>query len=155
MALNPKQQRFVAEYVKDLNATQAAIRAGYSAKTAGPAASRMLANVKIAAAVAVKQGKIAEKLEITAEALIRDVAEIGDLAKRDGVYASALKSRDMLGRVLRDANPFAERVEQKINLETSETTPLELARGLAFVLALAQREAKTAPAAPAAPPIKH
>jgi hypothetical protein len=155
MALTPKQQRFVAEYVKDLNATQAAIRAGYSAKTAKQIGSRLLTNVDVAAAVAAKQGKIAEKLEITAEALIRDVAEIGDMAKRDGVYASALKSRDMLGRVLRDANPFGERVEQKITLETTETTPLELARGLAFVLALAQREAKTASAAPAAPPIKH
>jgi hypothetical protein len=48
-------------------------------------------------------------------------------------------------------------VEQKHSLDTEAlgTTPLELARGLAFVLALAQREAGTSTAAPAAPPIKH
>jgi hypothetical protein len=48
-------------------------------------------------------------------------------------------------------------VEQKHSLDTEAlgTTPLELARGLAFVLALAQREAGASTAAPAAPPIKH
>ena len=50
-ALNPKQARFVAEYVKDLNATQAAIRAGYSAQTARQQASDLLAKPDIAAAV--------------------------------------------------------------------------------------------------------
>ena len=42
-----------------------------------------------------------------------------------------------------------------IDPESLGTTPLELARGLAFVLALGRREAGTAPAAPAAPPMKH
>lgn len=45
--LTEKQQRFVEEYLIDLNATQAAIRAGYSAKTADQQGSRMLANVKV------------------------------------------------------------------------------------------------------------
>jgi hypothetical protein len=155
MPLNPKQQRFVAEYLKDLNATKAAIRAGYSEKTAKQIGSRLLTNVDVAAAIEAGQGKIAAKLEITAEALVRDVIEIGAMAKRDGVYPSALKANEMLGRVLKDANPFGERVEQKITMESAETTPLEIARGLAFVLALAQREAKTSTAAPAAPPTKH
>jgi hypothetical protein len=155
MALNPKQQRFVAEYLKDLNATQAAIRAGYKADNADVTGPRLLGNVGVAEAIAVKQGKIVAKLEITAEGLIRDVAEIGGLAKRDGVYPSALKANEMLGRVLKDANPFGERVEQKITLESPDSTPLEIARGLAFVLALAQREAGASTAAPAAPPIKH
>lgn len=42
--LTEKQQRFVDEYLIDLNATQAAIRAGYSAKTADVQGSRMLGN---------------------------------------------------------------------------------------------------------------
>jgi phage terminase small subunit len=49
--LTEKQQRFVEEYLIDLNATQAAIRAGYSAKTAEVQASRLLRNVKVAAAI--------------------------------------------------------------------------------------------------------
>ena len=44
--LNPKQQRFVDEYLIDLNGKQAAIRAGYSEKTAEVQASRLLSNAK-------------------------------------------------------------------------------------------------------------
>ncbi|WP_093231797.1 terminase small subunit [Thermoflavimicrobium dichotomicum] len=49
--LTPKQQRFVEEYLIDLNATQAAIRAGYSKKTAEAIASRLLRNVKVQTAI--------------------------------------------------------------------------------------------------------
>ena len=47
MALTEKQKRFVEEYLIDLNATQAAIRAGYSAKTANEQGARLLVNVSI------------------------------------------------------------------------------------------------------------
>ena len=50
-ALSPKQRAFVAEYLIDLNATQAAIRAGYSPHTANPQASRLLSKVTIQDAV--------------------------------------------------------------------------------------------------------
>lgn len=155
MSLNPKQQRFVAEYLKDLNATQAAIRAGYSAKTAAVIGCENLTKPNIAAAIAKGQQKIAEKLEICAEDLIRDVVQIKDAAKSDASYPSALKAVEMLGRTLQEDNPFIERTKTDITLETTESTPLELARGVAFVLALGRREAVTAPAAPAAPPMKH
>jgi hypothetical protein len=45
--LTPKQARFVQEYLIDLNATQAAIRVGYSKKTATEQASRLLTNVAL------------------------------------------------------------------------------------------------------------
>lgn len=51
MALNYKQAAFVAEYLIDFNATQAAIRAGYSERTAGAQGHRLLKNVEIAAAI--------------------------------------------------------------------------------------------------------
>ena len=44
--LNDRQRRFVAEYLVDLNATQAAVRAGYSARTANRPATRLLRNVR-------------------------------------------------------------------------------------------------------------
>lgn len=47
----PKRQAFVREYIIDHNGTQAAIRAGYSEKTAQPQASRLLSNVMIAKAI--------------------------------------------------------------------------------------------------------
>ena len=54
--LTPKQEAFCREYVIDLNATQAAIRAGYSAKTADVQGARLLANAKV-------QNRITELLE--------------------------------------------------------------------------------------------
>lgn len=77
MALTPKQQRFVAEYLIDLNATQAAVRAGYSAKTAKQQASRLLTNVDVAAAVAGRRDKISGKLEITQESIATELAKLG------------------------------------------------------------------------------
>jgi phage terminase small subunit len=75
--LNPKQTRFVAEFLVDLNATQAAIRTGYSARTASVQGARLLANAKFAAAVAAGQSKALSKIELTAE---RVLEELGRLA---------------------------------------------------------------------------
>lgn len=63
MALSDQHQRFVAEYLVDLNATEAAIRAGYSPKTASQQGSRLLGNAKIAEAVAAGAKKRLERLE--------------------------------------------------------------------------------------------
>lgn len=65
--LTPKQQRFVEEYLVDLNATQAAIRAGYSAKTANEQGSQLLVKLSITEAIAAAKAKRSEKTEITAE----------------------------------------------------------------------------------------
>lgn len=75
--LKPKQQRFCEEYVIDLNATQAAIRAGYSENTAIAQASRLLANVNISAYITELQDKMREKIGITAENVINELAKIG------------------------------------------------------------------------------
>jgi phage terminase small subunit len=77
MALTPKQQKFVTEYLIDLNGTQAAIRAGYSAKTANEQASRLLTNVSVAQALAEAQAKLSERSEITAEMVMRELWAIG------------------------------------------------------------------------------
>lgn len=79
MALTDKQQRFVAEYLIDLNATQAAIRAGYAAKTANREGSRLLSNVDIADAVAAGAQKRVQKAEVTAQDVI------------DGLYREAIR----------------------------------------------------------------
>lgn len=78
--MTPKQARFVAEYRKDLNATQAAIRAGYSEKTAQEQGARLLSNAMVAAAVAEKTQQQLAKADITAERVLQ---EIGRLAFSD------------------------------------------------------------------------
>lgn len=73
MALTPKQEAFVAEYLIDLNATQAAIRAGYSEKTAKSQGQRLLTNVDVAAAITEAQGKRAERTEITQDYVLESI----------------------------------------------------------------------------------
>ena len=74
--LTPRQERFVTEYLVDLNATQAAIRAGYSEKGANVAGIRMLANATVRAAVEERQAKRAEKLDISVDRIERELARI-------------------------------------------------------------------------------
>lgn len=79
MALRPKQARFVAEYLKDLNATQAAVRAGYTGKpnVIGP---RLLAHVGVAAAI---QEGTAKHLESAGLSATRTLEEMRRLAFSD------------------------------------------------------------------------
>ena len=76
MPLTPKQKRFIAEYAKDLNATQAATRAGYSKKTAAQIGERLLRNVEIAAAVQQKESAQLAGLDITAERVKLEIARV-------------------------------------------------------------------------------
>ena len=89
MALTAKQQRFVAEYPIDLNATKAAIRAGYSEKTAAEQASRLLTNVKVAEAIQAAMKARSERTQIDADwvlkRLARDAtADLADLYTEHG-----------------------------------------------------------------------
>lgn len=77
--LNDKQKRFVAEYLIDLNATQAAIRAGYSVKTARQVGAENLSKPYIADAIAEGAGKRIAKAEITAQDVL------------DGLYREATR----------------------------------------------------------------
>ncbi len=78
-ALNPKHQRFVDEYIKDLNATQAAARAGYSAKTANEQGARLLANVSVQAAIQERIKERGERTKIDADYVLRRLAEIDQM----------------------------------------------------------------------------
>ena len=76
MSLNNRQTRFVQEYCKDFNATQAAIRAGYSEKTAGQQAHELLKNVEIAAAIEERKEQLATVAEIDAAWVLRQWKQI-------------------------------------------------------------------------------
>ena len=78
MTLTTKQERFVTEYLVDLNATQAAIRAGYSEKTARQTGSENLSKPDIADAIADAHNKIAEKAEWSAVDRLRMLADIAE-----------------------------------------------------------------------------
>lgn len=77
MALTAKQERFVAEYLIDLNATQAAIRAGYSVKSARATGAENLTKPDIQAALQEAQSKRSDRTEITQDRVLQELARIG------------------------------------------------------------------------------
>lgn len=74
--LTAKQQRFIDEYLVDFNATQAAIRAGYSAKTARAAAARTLSNVSIRTEIARRQRDLQVRTEVSQDRVVRELARV-------------------------------------------------------------------------------
>lgn len=113
--MTPKQQRFVAEYLIDFNATQAAVRAGFSAKTAQQQGSRMLLNVVVANAIKAAQEKLSAKFEVKAEDVIRELAHIGFSNMRD------FTAFGPDGVTLRDMSEMSEAATRCI-AEVSQTT---------------------------------
>ncbi len=70
----PKQEHFCEEYLIDLNATQAAIRAGYSEKTAYSAGQRLLRNVEIQNRIAELKAERSKRTEITQDRVVKELA---------------------------------------------------------------------------------
>jgi len=126
--LTDKQQRFVQEYIIDLNATQAAIRAGYSEKTADVQGPRLLGNVRIREEIRKAQAEAAERLHLSQNWVLLRLKEISDRCcqavpvmqfnrssgewEETGEYkfdsAGANKATELLGKHL---GMFVERVE--------------------------------------------
>lgn len=81
--MTPKQKRFVAEYLANgLNATKAAISAGYSKKSATVEGARLLVNANVAAEISKKQQKRFEKLELTADMVLAEIRKMAFLDPR-------------------------------------------------------------------------
>lgn len=74
--LSDKQRLFIKEYLVDLNATQAAIRAGYSEKTAYSAGQRLLKHVEVQKAVTKAQAERSQRVEVTQDYVINNLVEI-------------------------------------------------------------------------------
>lgn len=151
--LNAKHKRFVAEYLIDRNATNAAIRAGYSKKTARQIGSKLLTNIDIQTLVNKREEIIQEKLGIDQEWVRRRLKLISDvnsemidvpfgsgdsaiINKKMRDAAAANKSTELLGK---DVGMFTEKIELtgKDGKDLLERTPeqeLELARSLAALL---------------------
>ena len=120
--MTPKQEAFVREYLIDLNATQAAIRAGYSERTAASQGERLLRNVDVAAAIKAAQDERAERTQVDADWVLKrlnleataDLADLYDeagglrpvhewpLIWRQGLVAGieAVEEKDHEGRVI-------------------------------------------------------
>ncbi len=74
---NDKYEAFCQQYIIDNNATQAAIRAGYSERTAGSKGTQLLQIVNIKGRIAYLQGQLAEECGVTAKKVITELTKIG------------------------------------------------------------------------------
>jgi len=90
--LTPKQARFAEEYLVDCNATQAAIRAGYSARTARSQGQRLLTNVDVAAAIVEVQAARRNRLEVTVDSISAELDESRKLAFKLGQAGAAVSA---------------------------------------------------------------
>ena len=105
MALTAKQQRFVDEYLVDLNATQAALRAGYSPRSARSIGPELLEKPAVAQAVAAAVGERAGRTGITQDRVVEELSNIafaqaGDRSDAGLKVSNKLKALELLGKHL-------------------------------------------------------
>lgn len=95
--LSPKQKLFVEQYLVDLNATQAAIRSGFSPKTAVKQGSRLLTKVDVQAAIQSAMAKRESRTEITQDRVLQEYARIAffDVRKLVGEDGTPLPLKDL------------------------------------------------------------
>lgn len=135
--LTPKQDMFVREYLIDLNATQAAIRAGYSAKTANEQGARLLAHVSVKAAIQAAMDKRAEETGIDAKFVLNGIVKLIERCEQavpvldhegnpTGEWRfesnSAMRGYELLGKHLK---LFTDKVEQSGNINLTVSTGIE------------------------------
>ncbi|MGD0586704.1 MAG: terminase small subunit [Oryzomonas sp.] len=106
--LTHKQALFVDEYLVDLNAVQAAIRAGYSTRSAYANAYKMLQRHDVAEGIRRAVEERAERLQLSSEDVLRSIVDIRGKAVTGGKLTQALRANELLGRHLK---LFTDRVE--------------------------------------------
>lgn len=97
--LNDKQAAFVREYLADFNATQAAIRAGYSAKTAGQIGHELLKKPEVQQRLREFQQKAAEKTETEAEWIRRRLKEEATDFTEFASHSARIRALELLGKI--------------------------------------------------------
>lgn len=103
--LTPKQERFVTEYLVDLNATQAAIRAGYKPKAAYASGAENLKKPQIQEALTEARTKQRERTQITADRVLQELAAVAfdnadDCNDSRLRYTNKLKALELIGKHL-------------------------------------------------------
>ena len=103
--MNKMQSAFVDEYLVDLNATQAAIRAGYSEKRGRQTGHDLLQKPHIQQAISGAVARMVTKIErrtgVSVERLLADIDRVGSAAEIEGKYSDALKAYELLGKHLK------------------------------------------------------
>jgi hypothetical protein len=121
--LTPRQARFVAEYVKDLNGTQAAIRAGYAAKHASAQSYQLLQKTTVQAAIAVAARTHMLRAGITAQDVIAGLHKEATREGEGSSHSARVSAWVALGHYHR---MFDRRVERSATRKLSDLSDEEL-----------------------------
>lgn len=116
MALTDKQQRFVAEYLVDLNATQAAIRAGYSERTAYSQGQRLLKNVEVAKVLSDRAANTSERLDLSAERVLRGLFEEATRTGEGSSHGARVSAWGLLGKY---HSLFTDKIEASVTADVT------------------------------------
>lgn len=100
--MTDKQQKFCDEYLLCLNATEAAIRAGYSQNTAAPIASRLMKNKSVIKYIEERQKTVQQKTEINQADVIKQLSDIGfaDIDLKKIRATDKLKALELIVKIL-------------------------------------------------------
>ena len=123
MALNEKQKRFADEYLIDLNATQAAIRAGYSARSADVTGARLLANARVRAYIDARMAELSKRTGVNQERIIRELARIAFL---DPTKLANMDTAELLDNTTEDDRAAIASVKVKLMNGDVEMTEREI-----------------------------
>ncbi len=140
--LTDKQEMFCKEYIVDLNATQAAIRAGYSEKTAGAIGIENLTKPMIQARLAELMKERSERVQIDADWVLRQAVKVHERCMQQepvisngeptGEFkfepAGANKSLELIGKHV-NVQAFADKVVSETTVTVKETLSEKLKRG--------------------------
>lgn len=122
MALSNKQLKFIEEYLIDLNGTKAAIRAGYSRKTAQEQSSRLLSKVMVSEEIAKRQAVASNNCELTKEAKLNYLKAVIEKFLLDGVgTANALRAIQLHNGMLGHDEPI--KIEHSGSIDYNLTLP--------------------------------
>ena len=126
---NPRREQFCQQYVVDLNQTQAAIRAGYSAKTANVKGSQLMGFPEVAARVAELQAAVAERNEISVDQIASQLDEDRSLAYQQGQASAAVQASTQKGKL---GGLFIDRYSEETEGLDPETQIKKLCSGNEF-----------------------
>jgi phage terminase small subunit len=123
--MTPKEQKFCDEYLIDLNAAQAAIRTGYSAKTAKETGYKLLTKVHIQAEISKRRQELAQKTAITQEWVLNNFVELHKDAKDAGDFQAAIKANELVGKHLGFFEKDNDQSKTSISINWAETKTYE------------------------------
>lgn len=119
--LTDKQRRFVDEYLIDLNATQAAIRAGYSQKNADKIGPELLGKTRVSEAIREAQDLRQKRTHVTQDYVIGKLKEIADKEASDATeselkYSNKLRALELLGKHIGAFDKQSKESDEKITV---------------------------------------